>query len=807
MRILLFLFCLSTGLAFGQKQGTLFGKVTDQDGKPVIGASVIYKKDFTQGAVTDLEGNYQLKLPEGRQPIICRYTNMITDTVTVTIVADKFVEQNISLKPYDDIKQFEALQVTAGKFDKPIEESTISLAIIKPDEIENTNTRKITGVLDKTPGLNILDGEPQIRGGSGFTFGVGSKVTVFVDDMPMLSGDAGRPLWDFIPLENIKQIEVIKGAGSVLSGAAALSGAIRIRTKYPTDKPLTKVNVYSGMYSYPEDKSAIWQKSHPSLIEGANFIHSRKIGNWDLTFGGDLNYDEGYMGPPILDPYIAQSFPDTLSNFTNKQMRTKKARVNFAVRHRSKKFKGLAYGLNGNGMISQSPMVFAWLNDTSGLYRGYPGATFIQTQTMFNLDPYLQLNLASGGQHKLRGRFLYTNNDITANQSNNTKLYYIDYEFKRNYKKLGGLNFIGGLTYSYVDTYAEMYEGSGAPENYLEHVSAYAQLEKEFWKIINLSVGGRLEYFSLNHGKDNQLKPIFRAGGSIKLAQASFLRMSYGQGFRYPTITERFIQTGVGNFGVFPNPDLQPETSSNSEIGVRQGFKFGPIKGYLDVAGFWQQYKNTIEYLFGFWDLNAPNGLGAGFKFLNTGESRVIGIDASVQGKAKINDKNDITFMVGYNYILPKTLNPDLVYAIDEHPGGAKHYTYMNTSLNPDRHILKYRFIHNIKGDIAWQMKNRVAIGLSVKYFSKMVNMDGVIADFEHATHVVGTIQNIMYMDYFHKHNKGIWVLDARVNYSFSKRHKLSFVVKNFMNKSYSLRPLKIEAPRSFVLQYTLTLH
>src|SRR5699024_6097443 len=103
---------------------------------------------------------------------------------------------------------------------------------------------------------------------------------------------------------------------------------------------------------------------------------------------------------------------------------------------------------------------------------------------------------------------------------------------------LFGLHFIGGLTYNYVDTYAEMYEGSGQPENYLEHMSGYAQLEKKFWDILNLSVGARLEYYSLNHRDQTKIKPIFRAGGNLKLTQATFLRASYGQGYRYPTITE-----------------------------------------------------------------------------------------------------------------------------------------------------------------------------------------------------------------------------------------------------------------------------
>src|SRR5690606_34288653 len=129
---------------------------------------------------------------------------------------------------------------------------------------------------DQTPGLNIMDGEPQIRGGSGFTFGVGSKVSVLIDDMPMLSGDAGRPEWGFIPVENIEQIEVTKGASSVLSGSSALSGYINIRTAYPKSKPQTKINLYSGFYSRPQADSATWWDDYP-FIHGMNFLHSRII--------------------------------------------------------------------------------------------------------------------------------------------------------------------------------------------------------------------------------------------------------------------------------------------------------------------------------------------------------------------------------------------------------------------------------------------------------------------------------------------------------------------------------------------------
>ena len=42
------------------------------------------------------------------------------------------------------------------------------------------------------------------------------KCLVMIDDMPLLSGDRGTVEWNMIPMENISQIEVIKGASSVL---------------------------------------------------------------------------------------------------------------------------------------------------------------------------------------------------------------------------------------------------------------------------------------------------------------------------------------------------------------------------------------------------------------------------------------------------------------------------------------------------------------------------------------------------------------------------------------------------------------
>ena len=795
---LVYLFLFFASISCFSQKGIINGVVVDSKGAAIIGASVIYKGDITAGAVTDNQGGYSLSLPVGSVKLVCRYSGMRSDTSTHLIVEGKTLTYVITLQPF--VLEFEQVKIVVGKFDKPLEEQTVTMVVLKPELIENKNTRSIETALDQTPGLNILDGEPQIRGGSGFTFGVGSKVAVLVDDMPMLSGDAGRPEWGFIPVENISQIEVIKGAASVLSGSAALSGSIHIRTAYPKAKPLTKVNLYSGFYSNPSiDGATWWSGSSIPLISGVNVLHSERKGNLDFVLGANLNYDHGYIGAPKPGPFVI----DTVSNFTDRQMASFRARINFNLRYRSKKLKGLNYGINGNVMFAKSNMSFAWLDDSSGLYRAYPGAIFLQDQFIFNLDPFVQFLTETDGRHYLRTRILYADNQRTANQSNSATTYYADYMFQKSYPQLKGIDFIGGITSTFTNSFAEIYIGSGSPTNQLLNLSAYTQVEQKVEKLLTLSAGARLEYFRLNDTIE-AVKPIFRAGANLKLYQETYLRTSFGQGFRFPTITERFIKTGVGNFGVFPNPDLLPESSWNAEVGLKQGVKIGKVLAYLDAAFFWQEYQNTIEYMFGIWDVaNAPASF-AGFKFLNTGASRVIGIDLSFVGTAKFSKNFELNFLTGYNYIVPKTLNPDYVYAVDDIN---RKYSYNSTSMDSASQILKYRFLHNLKFDAEALLFSKFSVGLSAKYFSKIVNMDAIIKDFEETTaNSGGDKQNIRYMDYFSAHRFGNWIFDARLAYTFNPSHKVALIASNVLNRSYSLRPLKIEQPRCVMVQYTYKL-
>ena len=103
--------------------------------------------------------------------------------------------------------------------------------------------------------------------------------------MPILQADAGFPNWDDVPIENIEQVEIIKGAASALYGSSALNGVINVRTAYAKSEPITKIATWGNMVMNPEDTAGVWWDSQPFTI-GATVSHRRKIGKVDLVLGG-----------------------------------------------------------------------------------------------------------------------------------------------------------------------------------------------------------------------------------------------------------------------------------------------------------------------------------------------------------------------------------------------------------------------------------------------------------------------------------------------------------------------------------------
>jgi len=801
------------------QQATLKGKVTSEN-EPVPFANVLLNP-VKKGATTDADGNFTLNVDPGTYSLTVSYVGCRPHNEQITLNAGETLTKDIAL-----VKMTLGTVVkTEGKYEKKVEELTVSLDVIRPNIIENKNVTSADQALQQAPGLVIVDSEPQLRGGSGYSFGAGSRVMVLVDDLPLLSGDAGRPSWGFIPVENVEQIEVVKGASSVLYGSAALNGVINVRSAYPTSKPKTKVTFFAGIYDIK--KSQRWYDSRSMPYNtGISFLHARRLGKkqeFDLVVGGNLYSENGYVGygkvPGDSTGYMA--------DLKNREFE-RRGRINFNFRHRVPKKEGLTWGVNGNLMYSASGSTFIWQGfGADSLYRGMPGTTTRTLQTIFHIDPFITHTNKNGSTQSLRLRYFYLDNNNDNNQGNSSQYIYGEYQYRMVFPKIKDFSITPGIMASYTIGKAQLFAGnqpaipSGFDSIRTDKIGTYAlnsaiylQVEKKFIDRITISGGFRLEYFQIGKRdqytfvnsntqatqpfdtlfKTQNLQPVFRLGTNFRVAKATYIRASFGQGYRFPTIAERFVKTTVGPAQVYPNPDLRPEKSWSAELGLKQGFKVGEFMGYFDVAGFYQRYQNTIEFVAAQWGTFSDPLFGFGFRSVNIGPSQVWGIDASIMGTGQFTKDFGMNVLVGYTYSNPTVLDPDFVYATSN--TGAE-LTNRNTSdtANAKPNEMKYRFRHLVRADLEFNYK-KFSFGVSARYNSFMRNVDNIFLVFDDLNVLNGVHESRQW------HRKGDYVIDLRAAYQVHQGHRVSLIVNNILNRAYSLRPLSVEAPRQFIVQY-----
>jgi outer membrane cobalamin receptor len=93
-------------------------------------------------------------------------------------------------------------------------------------------------------------------------------------------------------------------------------------------------------------------------------------------------------------------------------------------------------------------------------------------------------------------------------------------------------------------------------------------------------------------------------------------------------------------------------------------------------------------------------------------------------------------------------------------------------------------------------------LGVSYRYYSRMQNIDRAFKDVEELTaNAAPYLYEIKATNYWKKNN-GFQIWDARLSFKIDEKQKLAVVCNNLLNANYSLRPLKIEAPRTTSVQY-----
>ncbi|MBC8047612.1 MAG: TonB-dependent receptor [Fimbriimonadaceae bacterium] len=733
------------------QQATLKGKIIDITNQEALIGATVFAADSI-GTVTDLDGNYTLTLDAGNYTIRFSYISYKTQIKEIVLAANEIKELSIELDPDEGI--LNTVVVSGSKFEKLIGEETVSIDVIKPALIENTNDIKLDQTLQRIPGVNIIDGQANIRGGSGYSFGAGSRVLLLMDDLPILTGDAAFPSWDFIPMENIQQVEIIKGAASALYGSSALNGIINVRTAYPTAIPETKFSFFNGAYFAPADTAQKWWENNFPFFSGMSFSHKKKWNKLDVVAGAYLYTGDSYM----------------------KDIFNRRARVNTNLRYRVSG--NLSIGVNVNAQINRSSTFFFWNNIDSGLYIPFDNTITLNKGFKLTIDPFLNYYAPNGDRHKVLLRY-YQNHALNQNdQSSLGDVAYGEYQYQKHFEKIKFVT-TGGIVGSYAQTIAELY---GDTTYTTSNEGIYIQLDKKFGNKLNTSAGMRYEFYQI--AGLNESRPVFRVGANYQLAKYTYLRSSWGQGYRFPTIAEKYISTSISLLGIYPNPDLQSETGWSAELGIKQGIKLGAWQGFLDASGFISEYFDMMEFTFGYYpETGLP--FPYGFKSLNIGNTRIKGVEFSLIGEGNLGTM-PTTIIAGYTYIDPNFQEFDSI---------------TDASSSADYNILKYRFKHTAKLDIESTIK-KFRIGVSVNYFSFMEAVDAKFVEplFEGTDIYIIPGLN----EFREEHNNGDYVIDLRLAYKLNTSNTVSIICNNLLNREYSVRPAMMDAPRNITVKYAL---
>ena len=776
-RLLLFNICLfSISQGFSQ---ALTGTITSsEDGKPLSDVKVIHEGS-NHVVKSDDTGNFILNNIPLPATITIRTNGFITQTFEVTTL-DKLT---IQLVPKQRVMN--TVVVSAGRRDQQLEEIPISIEIIKPALVANKGLTNLAQAVDQSPGVYVMDGQVSIRGGGGYAYGAGSRVLLLWNGVPMLSPDIGDAKWNAVPMEQASQIEILKGASSVLYGSGALNGIIALNEREPGPDGVLEAKIQSGIYDNPNRKSLQWwgkgkEQAFNPTFHMADLYYGKSIKNVGYTIGANVFYNEAFR----------------------QGEQEKRARINGSFYYRPlKENSKLKAGISYNLQLQDAGVFVLWKND-SMCYQAMDNTISRQKAVRFNVDPYLKFIDKKNNKHHIRTRYylVTTGNDTKVYDASFAQMYYFDYQFQKK------INSVTNVTLGATNTLNNI-KSWVFGDHLSENAAAYSQFEIKAKKW-DFTTGLRLEFCKLDTLPfDSQFKigafespiyPILRAGVHYEPFKGTHFRGSLGQGIRFPSIAERFVSTSVGGVVIFKNPTLRPETGYAAEIGVKQVFKIGGWKAMADVAGFANYYSNMTEFTFGLYKPDSitvlqttnPDTINyfynwVGFQAQNAEQAFIGGAEFSFNSMGKIGEV-DLTTLLGYTYMYPISLNKDSLYKL--------------SFSDPSTNMLKYRFNHMAKADIQATYK-AFSVGVSSRYNSYMRNIDRVFED-----GVLGQELLVGMANYRSVFNKGVAVFDARFGYQINEAFKVNFIANNLFNKEYVSRPGDVQAPRNFILQMQLAL-
>jgi len=555
-------------------------------------------------------------------------------------------EYALELEP--NLTQLDEVVVT-GQFEpQSARQSVYRIRTISTERIQSIGATRLQDVLNTE--LNVRFSQDLALGGSNLSLqGLsGQNVKVLIDGVPMVGrqGTGNEININQVNVNSIERIEIVEGPMAVIYGADALAGVINIITKKPEDGKwsgsvklheetvgnefganqgihnqtisvgysknsfytLTDFahNYFGGWQGQAEDRDKEWHPKTQWLGSGLFGYKTEKL---------DVYYRLDYLNENIYNPGLFSGIEAIDQNYiTNRFMHQVQATYNLSER------------LRYNGALSYTDykrkIQTVTVNKNTGDVR-------------LALDPALQ-DLTQFDGFTFRGTFLYKlTNEISLQPG---------YDF--NYESGSG---------------GRLKAGTSSMGDYAIFISA--EIKPNTW----LSVRPGVRMVENTAYDAPPFIPSINA--KFQLNEKHDLRVSYGRGFRAPSIRELYFNFFDASHAIEGNPDLNAELSHsynvswNAKLIAKPNWQLNSA-----ITGFF----NSVENMIGFGVkpgnanittyLNIDEFKTQGFTWLNTIKVKNIDLSAGVGYTGRYNQLIDTT-QVPSSYLWSPEVNGSLMYA------------------------------------------------------------------------------------------------------------------------------------------------
>ena len=466
----------------------------------------------------------------------------------------------------------DVIVVDAEKIEQSIDDAVEQKKVITTDDILKSGSKTVGDALKTLPDVTVSAATAGNANESVTMQGFGNGyVKIMIDGVSVSTDISGSTPIFQIPVENIERIEVSKGADSVLYGSDAMGGVINIITKRRTADPET---------------------------EGAQGTKKTK-----LKIGGGITEEFGFM-PLILGwkNYAAGNLTVSGKHISNTLIGSfdynpgKEKTTNDALAGKITYYEGTKKIL---GFVRDT---LTW-NDvwgSVGAYGLYTGSQQVSNYTKTGLDKGADMTYtAHRGEFGLTGKYicsekLYIDGFLAG------KLYFMDTVY----------NVKAGIHSSSTGTHSNSFDAESDTRAHwtpnkvnditfganvdLESMSGTAFEKRKYALETALFAQDSIAFLdaklTLVPGVRFDVSPSIQGSGVLFMATPKFgikynptemtaLRLSYGMGYKIPSLKEKYwifkhsYAPGAGNFILYGNPNLVPEKSHSFNVGVEQNVK------------------------------------------------------------------------------------------------------------------------------------------------------------------------------------------------------------------------------------------